>query len=168
MSRFITTTEISHNIELIIKDAKLFVILVTPYVNIHSRLKSIISKKLKDSDVIFVIICREESLKPGERKWLKTNTHIKVVNQTDLHAKCYLNEQMALITSMNLFEYSQVNNIEFGVIIEKNKTGSEYYKIKTECIELCPDSLIKKINHPILHLSAGMSDEELLEYYAEV
>lgn len=45
----------------------------------------------------------------------------------DLHAKCYLNEREAIITSMNLYEFSQINNNEMGVYVEK-ETDPELYK----------------------------------------
>jgi hypothetical protein len=38
----------------------------------------------------------------------------------NLHAKCYLNEFTAIITSMNLYQHSQVNNWEMGIKIEKS------------------------------------------------
>lgn len=167
MSKFITTTEISHNIEVIIKEAKSFVLLVTPYVDIHRRLKGLISKKLTESDALFVIICREAELKADERKWLKARPSIKIVNQKDLHAKCYMNEQMAILTSMNLYEYSQVNNIEFGVLVEKK--DSEYEKIKAECLDLCPKILSKELRFTqLLCAAATMTREQLAKRLADV
>jgi phosphatidylserine/phosphatidylglycerophosphate/cardiolipin synthase-like enzyme len=38
----------------------------------------------------------------------------------DLHAKCYLNDDKMIITSLNLYEFSMANNKEMGVIIDKN------------------------------------------------
>ena len=41
-----------------------------------------------------------------------------------MHAKCYLNEKMALVTSMNLYDYSMIKNLEMGVLVVlRNKTG---------------------------------------------
>jgi hypothetical protein len=37
----------------------------------------------------------------------------------NLHAKCYLNEELCIITSLNLYEFSQVNNNEMGVLIRR-------------------------------------------------
>src|SRR5690606_5768052 len=36
-----------------------------------------------------------------------------------LHAKYYANESRAILTSMNLYGFSQNNNIEVGVLMEK-------------------------------------------------
>lgn len=37
----------------------------------------------------------------------------------NLHAKCYLNEAECIISSLNLYEFSQVNNNEMGISIRK-------------------------------------------------
>ena len=50
----------------------------------------------------------------------------------ELHAKCYLNEKAAILTSMNLYEFSQVNNNEMGVYIEKEKDPVLYKDIYDE------------------------------------
>ena len=38
----------------------------------------------------------------------------------DLHAKCYVNDDKMVITSLNLYEFSMANNKEMGVLIDKN------------------------------------------------
>jgi hypothetical protein len=43
-----------------------------------------------------------------------------------LHAKCYLNEAEAIITSMNLYEFSQQNNNEMGIYISKTQDPDLY------------------------------------------
>jgi len=45
----------------------------------------------------------------------------------NLHAKCYLNENTAIITSMNLYDYSQTHNREIGIKVEKEGSDSELY-----------------------------------------
>ncbi|MEG1313790.1 MAG: hypothetical protein RSD40_05700, partial [Bacilli bacterium] len=44
--------------------------------------------------------------------------NIKIVHIPELHAKYYANEYMGLMTSMNLYDYSINNNIEFGIFFE--------------------------------------------------
>ncbi|MGB1321719.1 MAG: DNA repair protein, partial [Vibrio gallaecicus] len=45
----------------------------------------------------------------------------------NLHAKCYMNESSCIITSLNLYEFSQVNNNEMGIFIDRDE-DSEIYK----------------------------------------
>ena len=51
--------------------------------------------------------------------------NLKVYYLDNLHAKCYLNEDTALITSMNLYDYSEQNNREMGIEVKK----SDNYKL---------------------------------------
>ena len=62
----------------------------------------------------------------------------------NLHAKCYLNEKEALLTSMNLHEFSQENNAEMGILVSKEKDRQLYdgiheqamiWKKASRCIE---------------------------------
>ena len=61
----------------------------------------------------------------------------------NLHAKCYLNEKMAVIGSMNMYEFSEKNNREMGVLVTRehdpdvfedawNETKSIYAEVKFE------------------------------------
>jgi phosphatidylserine/phosphatidylglycerophosphate/cardiolipin synthase-like enzyme len=39
---------------------------------------------------------------------------------------CYLNEELCIITSLNLYEFSQVNNNEMGILIRRADDGQLY------------------------------------------
>ena len=51
-----------------------------------------------------------------------TFPNITIVYIPELHGKYYANEKQSVITSMNLMDYSLVNNVEFGVLAEKALT----------------------------------------------
>jgi hypothetical protein len=51
---------------------------------------------------------------------LKKLNNANIYALDNLHAKCYLNENTAIITSMNLYQHSQENNWEMGIKIEKS------------------------------------------------
>ena len=46
----------------------------------------------------------------------------------NLHAKCYANENSAIVTSLNLYNYSEMNNREFGVLLSKVNDSIAYRK----------------------------------------
>lgn len=71
-----------------------------------------------------------------ENNWLKSMTSIRSSFCKDLHAKCYLNENEAILTSMNLYEFSQVNNNEMGILIEKSVEPDLYKDIFEEAQRL--------------------------------
>ena len=50
-------------------------------------------------------------------------TYIRTSFCKNLHAKCYMNENMCIVTSLNLYEFSQVNNNEMGILIQRSEDG---------------------------------------------
>ena len=59
-------------------------------------------------------------------------TSVRTRISKNLHAKCYLNEEKALITSMNFYEFSQVNNEEMGIVVTKSEDPALYEDINKE------------------------------------
>ena len=51
----------------------------------------------------------------------------------NLHAKCYVNDTKLIITSLNFYEYSMINNKEMGVIYDN--TLPEDLEIYTKALE---------------------------------
>jgi phosphatidylserine/phosphatidylglycerophosphate/cardiolipin synthase-like enzyme len=58
---------------------------------------------------------------------LRGLTYIRTSFCKNLHAKCYMNEEMCIVTSLNLYEFSQVNNNEMGILIQRAE-DSQLYK----------------------------------------
>lgn len=53
-----------------------------------------------------------------------------------LHAKCYLNEETCIITSLNLYEFSQVNNNEMGVLLTRADDAAVYREAYEEALRI--------------------------------
>ena len=62
--------------------------------------------------------------------------HSNIANIPQLHAKLYMNEEMAVISSMNLYEFSQVNNEEIGVLCGKRQDRAEFKDITFQVMRL--------------------------------
>jgi phosphatidylserine/phosphatidylglycerophosphate/cardiolipin synthase-like enzyme len=69
----------------------------------------------------------QSELQPQEIEWLRGLTYIRTSFCKNLHAKCYMNEEMCIVTSLNLYEFSQVNNNEMGILIRRAE-DSQLYK----------------------------------------
>ena len=46
--------------------------------------------------------------------------HVYLKFHENLHAKCYINDTKLIITSLNFYEYSMINNKEMGVLYDTN------------------------------------------------
>ena len=72
------------------------------------------------------LVYGKNDLQPTEMNWLKDLSFIRTSFCKNLHAKCYPNEESAIITSLNLYEFSQVNNNEMGVLIRRSEDTELY------------------------------------------
>ena len=131
MAKFLDTEGISHHINQIIKNAEDKLILISPYLKIKDRYKELIKYKDKLKKDIRIIYGKQE-LQPEEINWLEPLEYVRTIFCKNLHAKCYMNENEALITSMNLYEFSQINNIEMGILISKEEDSELFKNINEE------------------------------------
>ncbi len=131
MAKFLDTLGISNELGQIIKNAKEKLVIVSPYLQISDRFKEM----LEDQDrmrIYIDLIYRKSELQPQDSNWLKNLTSVRTRICKNLHAKCYLNESRALITSMNFYEFSQVNNEEMGIVVSKDEDPQLYEDINRE------------------------------------
>ena len=118
MAKFLNTTGVSYHLEELIKNTKDRLILISPYLQFNDRIKEHLNNlNIQKKDIR--IVYRENKLAPDENNWLGNQIGVRTSICKNLHAKCYLNESEAIITSMNLYEFSQQNNNEMGIYITR-------------------------------------------------
>ena len=117
MARFLNTSALNYGLEKLIIQARKRIVLISPYLKFHERIKSLLATRDKEGVQIEVIYGKRE-LAPQTAAWLRSLEHVRVSFCQNLHAKCYIfDNQAAILTSMNLYEYSQVNNYEMGILV---------------------------------------------------
>jgi len=131
MATFLNTTGGSYHLEQIIKGATERLVLISPYLRTNKRLREFLEDAERLKIDIRVVYGKTDPA-PEEMTWLRSKTGIKTSFCENLHAKCYVNEKAALITSMNLYEFSQVNNNEMGILVERDKEPDLYADIWAE------------------------------------
>lgn len=125
MAKFLNTTGVSYHLEELIKGTKDRLILISPYLQFTDRIKEHLSNlNIQKRDIR--IVYRENKLQLEENNWLENQIGIRTSLCKNLHAKCYINENEAIITSMNLYEFSQQNNNEMGIYISKTQDADLY------------------------------------------
>jgi len=126
MAKFLNTSATNYFLEEMIKDAKDRLILMSPFLKLNDRMKELLADKNRLKIDVRIVYGKSE-LQPEEINWLKELTYIRTSFCKNLHAKCYLNEELCIITSLNLYEFSQINNNEMGVLIRRSE-DSDLYK----------------------------------------
>ena len=118
MAKFLNTSGTNFFLEELIKNAKERLILISPYLRLNDRIKEL----LEDKDRLKIdirIVYGKSDLHPDEIKWMQKLDYVRVSFCKNLHAKCYVNESECIISSLNLYEFSQVNNNEMGILVRK-------------------------------------------------
>ena len=129
MAEFLTTKEISERIDkIIIGGAEKKIILMSPYVKMDTRIVESLSEALKNNKTLEVFVVYGKKKLPDTEKKKLENMNITVLYRPSLHAKCYMNEGAAILSSMNLHEYSQEKNDEFGIFIQKMSDDRRVYE----------------------------------------
>lgn len=126
MAKFLNTSATNYFLEELIKNATDRLILISPFLKLNDRMKELLADKNRLKIDVRIVYGKSE-LQPEEINWLKELTYIRTSFCKNLHAKCYLNEELCIITSLNLYEFSQINNNEMGVLIRRSD-DAELYK----------------------------------------
>jgi phosphatidylserine/phosphatidylglycerophosphate/cardiolipin synthase-like enzyme len=131
VAKFLSTTATNYRLEELIKDARERLIIISPYLKFNERFKTLLEDKDRMKIDVRIVYGKSE-LAPQEINWLGSLESVRTSFRQNLHAKCYLNEQVAIITSMNLYEFSQINNDEMGVFIVRDEEPELYRDVYEE------------------------------------
>jgi phosphatidylserine/phosphatidylglycerophosphate/cardiolipin synthase-like enzyme len=125
MAKFLTTTGTSYHIEDLIIKAQHKLVLVSPFLQLSKTLLERLADATKRGVKIKIIYGKDE-LKPNEKNSLAELNNLKLFYLENLHAKCYFSESEMVITSMNMYQFSEKNNREMGVYID-SKSDKELF-----------------------------------------
>lgn len=180
MAKFLNTEKIVHWIKEIITSAEDELIIIVPYIKTSSRIyDSLYQADQKGVDI--TLIYREDKLSSSEKNKLLSLQNLNLLHHPNIHAKCYYNGDLLLICSMNLYDYSEKNNREMGVLlhlndIENNENGFssyfndqqiEFLNAKKEIREIINGGTMERINsrkhNGSFELDNIKSEEELAQ-----
>ena len=134
MVKFLDTQGVSAELSQIIKNANERLVIISPYLQVSHHIQQL----LADIRVPIVLVCRQPRQPKEERQLqqecqqLKKLPEVKILSLEFLHAKCYMNEEQAILTSMNLYQFSQQNSKEMGLLVSRNQESQLYEDIRKE------------------------------------
>lgn len=153
MAQFLTTRGVSSSIEEVIKGAESKLFILSPYLRIPRDLL----ERLKDADrkrVNTTVIYGKKELDSDERDKLRGLANLTLYYCENLHAKCYFNEHIMVITSMNMHQFSEQNNREMGVLISREGDKEMFERAREEASSVLrisqADELEKRVADSVL------------------
>lgn len=121
MAKFITTKQITSELEELIKKADERLYIVSPYLKLSKDFRDLLTYRntnRKDTKIIF----GKQELNPEQMTFFQGLRFVYLFFSEDLHAKCYINDTKMIITSMNFYDFSMMNNREMGILIDQTVT----------------------------------------------
>lgn len=125
MAKFVTGKDLEDAVYDIIFEAKKQLLIVSPFIKLDEYFKQKVFNKHKiNADLQLTVVfgknehAPERSFNKVDFDYFKEFPNVSVVYVPTLHAKYYANESRGVVTSINLYDHSFQNNIEFGVISE--------------------------------------------------
>lgn len=126
MAEFLNRKKLVEWIPKLIESAEKDLIIISPYIQISERILQLL-RTAERKGVEITLIYKEGELSEKERKKFDEIENLNLLYQPNLHSKCIYNEKYLLITSMNLYEFSQKHNREMGVLFRRtDEEGSEW------------------------------------------
>ncbi len=146
MAHFLNTAQAYSEIENIIIKAENRLVLISPYIQIPKILLERLIYASEKRGVNITLVCRRNRLKRQEFNSLKKINRLEILDLPNVHAKCFFNESSMVVTSLNLYDYSQKHNREMGLLITQNEDFDSYSNAKDEAEFIIQTAHLIKIN----------------------
>jgi hypothetical protein len=159
MSKFLTGKDLETAIYDIIWDTEKTLMIVSPFIKLDDYFKELFDKHENNPKIHLLLVfgknekAVKKSMSKADFDYFKKFLNVSIIYVPSLHAKYYGNESKGIITSINLYDYSFKNNIEFGVYSEqgildgfKQSADKEAWD---ECVEIAENNEIIFIKRPV-------------------
>ena len=141
--------DIQSKIGSIIQDAKKYIIIVSPYINLDSTYTALLEMSI-GKKIPITFFYRKDDVEDNSNNFkdIENFEHLPGVSLhacPGLHAKIYMNEIDFLITSRNLYIKQGEESLDVGLFSNINENRDIYFRIKEDLKLFAHTSL--KINH---------------------
>jgi hypothetical protein len=126
MAKFLKGFELNTEVENLFRNAQDMLWIFSPYIKLHHRYKDVLKNKIENDKLEIILVFGknegdiQKSIPKEELDFFIQFPNIEIRYEKRLHAKFYANDDFSIITSMNLYDYSQDNNIEAGILMESS------------------------------------------------
>ena len=179
----VNTTELNYEIENMFKNEWHFILILSPYLDLTEKIQAILAM----SHAKIVVLYREiekESKKKKIEDFQISMPNVEFYYIPNFHAKAYITSGTLIVTSLNLYKFSQINNFELGIVLkdtaynkiigklfEELKILFKMYGIDTELLDNLKLPTVNDLFNEILLKSNKKEEDyayaELLKIFSE-
>ncbi|AEE18504.1 phospholipase D family protein [Dokdonia sp. 4H-3-7-5] len=159
MGKFITGKELEEAIYNTIWETESELLIVSPFIKLDDYFKELFDKHENNPKIHLTLVFGKnekavrKSMSKADFDYFKKFLNVSIIYVPNLHAKYYGNEHQGVITSINLYDYSFKNNIEFGVysqqsLLDRFKTSADNDAWE-ECMNIAESGEVVFIKRPV-------------------
>ncbi len=123
MAIFLNTNQLNEWIPRLINETQRELVIIVPYIKTSFNVLQSL-QQANERGVEITLVYRENKLSAVEKAKFEGIDNLNLMHHPNVHCKCYYNEKYLLLTSMNMYEYSQLNNREMGVLLHRESLHS--------------------------------------------
>lgn len=149
--KLIKPNQISGEILTLIEEADEKVILISPYCKFQKWYKlkeKIISLEARKVDLEFYVRAGEENTETFKELHA---IGVKPIEINKLHCKIYMNEKYAVVSSMNLLLYSEINSLEIAYKTENKEEYDELMEFVNRYIRVRESKKTSDLKYKVKH-----------------
>jgi len=146
--KFLTGKELENEINDTIFYAEKYLLILSPFIQLDDYFKNEVFKSHLNNSQVQIILGFGKNEQNIQRSFKKQDVdyftqfpNITIVYIPKLHGKYYGNEKKSIVTSMNLIDYSFINNIEFGASADRKILANNNFfeDSQNKCFEILED-----------------------------
>ncbi|MFD2823816.1 phospholipase D-like domain-containing protein [Lacinutrix iliipiscaria] len=142
MALFLNTQKLNHWIPKLIEESEKELILIVPYIQTSENIINALNEA-DTNGVEITLIYRENKLSEHEKNKLLLLKNINLLHHPNVHCKCYYNGDLLITGSMNLYEYSEKNNREMGMLMHRHSIEEDKNTINRDRKEVFDDAILE-------------------------
>lgn len=162
--RILTDDNVGAAITDLVKEARQYVEIASPYVSLWGHAKEAIQSAVRRSVIVTFLVREDWAIEPNSRDtidWLAEHgVGIAAVHR--LHAKIYLNESKVLLSSMNLLKESFTDSREIAILVEDIESGKA---VREYLEDLKRGAKRIQLNAPSAEESGGSVPRQVVQQY---
>jgi hypothetical protein len=152
MAKFLDGPGVQSSFTELMKSTERELFIISPYLKISQMMKNYLASTDQKNIPINIIYRSDFKINDEDLAFFKQLNNLKLYHCENLHTKCFLNENMGIISTMNLHEHSQTHNWEMGIRFSKNNDSEIYSDVAKELKLMGPhlkaDSLSRTMEKP--------------------
>ncbi len=132
MAKFLDGQNVQASLNDLIKTTERELFLISPYLKISTSVKNILGSIDNGKIPINVIYRSDSTITDDDKAFFNNLSSLKLYQCDNLHTKCFMNESMGIISTMNLHEHSQTHNWEMGIRFSKQDDPEIFADVSKE------------------------------------